>query len=286
MKNLLSVLVLTTGAGVFADDTVRATRPRIHRFDAGPTTKAAQKAAIVAAQKASAETAQKAAAEAESAEAAYVVAAHATAPRGSEDVETWVIIIMVVVSLTVVLLVSNRVLTASRRALVVSAVEETKALAASINERHLLPVVANPAITLHTKEFAVLQEHSTLYEYRSERVTTGIGTRMGVGSLPVYLGQSRSVSEDKLRMVASGILTLTNQRFVFAGNTETLSVPLNRILRLENQVKFITLSFEKRHKPAMFAVKNGVTWALLVKTLTQVQLDSPEFTGTIAMNIT
>ena len=165
---------------------------------------------------------------------------------------------------------------------VIKASEEVKAFIEQVNvSMKFEPISIN--LNLQNDEFAVLAEVATLYEYRTQRISTGVGTRVKIGGLPLYLGRSISQSEDKLKKVTQGMIYLTNKRIVFVGDNKNVTTALKDIVSVENALDHITVNSSKRQKPEIFTTKNGFYWGCLTQALTKMQLTSPVITSHIVL---
>jgi hypothetical protein len=110
-------------------------------------------------------------------------------------------------------------------------------------------------------EVALLDEPSTFYESRSYRVGGGAGTRIG----GVYVGGGVSQSQQRLKQIDTGRLTLTNKRLIFDGSMENRTLRLPDIVSVERWQDAIEVSTQRRAKSQVFVVENPVLWATMVK---------------------
>ncbi|MDN8960560.1 hypothetical protein Q0P93_14850, partial [Staphylococcus aureus] len=72
-----------------------------------------------------------------------------------------------------------------------------------------------PTALLKSGETCFLIDYVNMGEVVTERVRTYTGTRLKLGSTPVYLGGGKSVANEKQKNVAYGELVLTNFRLIF-----------------------------------------------------------------------
>ncbi len=173
---------------------------------------------------------------------------------------------------------------AKTQAKIQRAADEFLSYADAANATGTLPQEAGGGINLQKNEFIVLRESSTLYEYKAERRTTGGGTRVKVGNMPIYLGGSTSSSVDVLKEICAGTLMLTNKRLMFVGTQKSFTAALADIITIENALTQITVTSQKRQKPVIFTVRNGFFWYGLPQVLNQWQLTSPIMPGKLIVN--
>lgn len=194
-----------------------------------------------------------------------------------------IIIALVVITILVWLITKPRRAkqkTADRTATLISS---TRQFVDQINHNRRFSVITTQ-INLQKNEFAVLSTQSTCHEYKSERISTGAGTRIKVGGMPVYLGGTKSRSVDKLREASTGTLYLTNKRLIFIGTPKNHTFTLGEILSIENGIDHIIVTSQKRQKPLVFSVSNGFNWHIYFGALAQWNLESPETPGEIQLN--
>ena len=105
----------------------------------------------------------------------------------------------------------------------------------AISVQHRYRQYCGLALSLHLEqgEFAVRHARCDVGRNRSVKVGGGLGTRVGIGGFPIYLGGFKSVPKDELREVGAGELVLTNRRLLFLAGTHTIVIPLDRLLMCE-----------------------------------------------------
>lgn len=109
-------------------------------------------------------------------------------------------------------------------------------------------------------EVAILEEQSLLFESRAYRLYGGVGTRVG----GVYVGGGVSESQQRLKKIDEGILTLTNERLIFDGGLENRSITLSDILSVNPWLDAIEVSIHRKAKSQVFSVLNPFVWTMLI----------------------
>nr|DAN73726.1 MAG TPA: hypothetical protein [Caudoviricetes sp.] len=124
-----------------------------------------------------------------------------------------------------------------------------------------------PTALLKSGETCFLIDYVDMGEVVTESVRTYTGTRLKLGSTPVYLGGGKSVANEKQENVAYGELVLTNFRLIFVGNMRSIDLPLDKINGVECFHNSIRISQGGKNKPISFnTVFNPQLWkeAILV----------------------
>jgi hypothetical protein len=116
-------------------------------------------------------------------------------------------------------------------------------------------------LILQKGEAALLDESSVFFESRSYRVGGGAGTRIG----RVYVGGGVSESQQRLKQIDTGRLTLTTKRLIFDGSIENRSLRLPDILSVQRWSDAIEVSTQRRAKSQVFRVENPMIWATMVE---------------------
>lgn len=132
-------------------------------------------------------------------------------------------------------------------------------------------------LMLHGTEFAVLSEASNLSALKERSVSSGVGTRVKIGNLPIYLGQSQSVRQSSIEDFGTGHLVLTNKRLVFNGSTNQI-MDLTDITLIESQPD-VLLIVAKNGRPLRFKVRNTVLWNTLIRYLSATPLTANALTA-------
>ena len=141
------------------------------------------------------------------------------------------VIVLAIVAGLVALIAASYILPARRRKQSAARAEALKLDAKSFLDRCArngrFPTVSTNLI-LKGDEVAIFDEASILYESRSYRVSGGAGTRVG----KVWIGGGVSESQQRLKKIDKGRLTLTTARLVFDGSLAVsythLTLPTNR----------------------------------------------------------
>jgi|GEM_PF-5597509 len=123
------------------------------------------------------------------------------------------------------------------------------------------------SINLKQHEFVVCNQPASLYEYRTQRYSTGASVRVARG---VYVGGRQQHSYESLREVATGQVIVTNQRIVYLSTQHTRTVNLSDILSIEGDHGFLEVHTSKRQKPVLLGLPSFDTalLTLLVKLFT------------------
>jgi hypothetical protein len=138
-----------------------------------------------------------------------------------------------------------------------------------------LPVIDDPKILLRKGEVAhiaidaELMKHITLREYQgghsgfSFRVMKGVRYYIG-GSK----GESVVVGED-IQRVDGGVLTITSERVVFAGQRRSLEIPYGKLIGMDVWENGIRFNSSARTNVAMFTLFSGDMVAAIVNAAMQ-----------------
>jgi hypothetical protein len=173
------------------------------------------------------------------------------------------ILVLGVVFLLVALIAASYVLPARRKRESSAHMEELKQEAQAYFERCEQNGFPAPATNLVLKrgEEALLDEESILFESRAYRVSGGAGTRIG----RVWVGGGVSESQQRLKQIDSGRVTLTTMRLVFDGSMENRSIRLADIMSVEQWADAIEIGSHKRAKSLILRVNNPWIWSNMVK---------------------
>lgn len=133
-----------------------------------------------------------------------------------------------------------------------------------------------PTALLKSGETCFLIDYVNMGEVVTERVRTYTGTRLKLGSTPVYLGGGKSVANEKQKNVAYGELVLTNFRLIFVGNMRSIDLPLDKINSVECFQSSIRISQSGKNKPIFFnTVFNPQLWKEAILVLSDKKSDGP-----------
>lgn len=130
------------------------------------------------------------------------------------------------------------------------------------------------AANLREGEFALLAEEASLSQLRSVSTTNAVGTRVRLGSIPIYLGQARRHSDKELMGLGDGTLILTNQRLIFVGALDSFSEDLKKIVAVTGGIDFISVS-PARGSPRLFSEIRGLYWQAFFQLVTKHPLLAP-----------
>ena len=140
-------------------------------------------------------------------------------------------------------------------------------------------------LMLKDGEMAYYCSDADLYETRSVRTTTTAFT--GVRVMPsVYIGGSRggSSSTQEWMCISSGKLVVTNKRLIFDGGNTDRNILLSKIFSAESSVDGVEVSCENRQKSMIFACKNPLILAIIVRICASAP--DPGQLGEINLDIT
>lgn len=131
------------------------------------------------------------------------------------------------------------------------------------NEIERTGTLTRPAtqLMLQKGEVAIFDEKSILSESRAYRLYGGAGTRVG----GVYVGGGVSESQQRLKRIDEGILTLTNERLIFDGSLENRTLALSDILSVNPWLDAIEVSIRRRAKSQVFSASNPFIWTMLIE---------------------
>lgn len=118
-------------------------------------------------------------------------------------------------------------------------------------------------VILQAGEIALLDEASILYESRAYRVGGGAGTRIG----GMYIGGGVSESQQRLKEITQGRVTLTNERLIFDGSLENRTLRLPDIVSVEPWSDAIEVNTQRRAKSLVIQVANPILWTTMVEQI-------------------
>lgn len=153
-----------------------------------------------------------------------------------------------------------------------------------IKEREgMIPVESN--IIPKKGEQVFWEEKSSLYEIRSVRQyqsgSTGVRVFKGF-----YVGGSkgRSVSSYELTKLDDGVLSITNKRIIFNGQTIDRTITLDKVFSINRSLTEVEISVENRQKSMIFDVSNPFIFSMVFMICNQVE--DPTDLSQINLNIT
>jgi hypothetical protein len=133
---------------------------------------------------------------------------------------------------------------------------ESDAFLHALEQGEEMPVV-EPHLRLLDNECAYYCAPSSLYETRAVRhyQAGSVGFRVAKG---VWIGGSRgqSVSRQEWMRIDSGVLTVTNRRIVFEGQTQTRAFMLRQLVTVNSYRDSVELGVENRQKRMIFEADN------------------------------
>jgi len=155
----------------------------------------------------------------------------------------------------------------------------------SVNSSGSFPPVAASRIVSQPDNPVLAACQASVLEMTTEQVRGYLGARVKVGSLPVYIGQSRGTQKRKLSEVATGELALTPKALVFSGAQRSIDVELKHIVAIDIAIDAITISVKGRQKPYIFIVPNGFLSGMLVRNLIQIDLNGRSLPDGVKLQI-
>jgi type II secretory pathway pseudopilin PulG len=189
-------------------------------------------------------------------------------PVAEDNSLTWVVIAVVLVAVLIVVVAS--VSAAQRRARKEAMISQADAFLAGVRQRKALTPISTQLL-LKKGEDAYLEAVCSLNETRAVRQyqSGGVGFRIAKG---VYVGggRGRSVSVPEMTRIDSGRLVLTNRRLIFDGSVNDRTVPLDKIVSVNNFIDAVEISVENRQKSMYFTVPNPLIWATAIRILSSV----------------
>jgi hypothetical protein len=148
---------------------------------------------------------------------------------------------------------------------------QARAYMDDVQRRRALPQVGT-TIMLKPGENAFYYESCQLYETRAVRhfESGHAGFRIAKG---VYVGgtKGRSTSTQEWTQIDSGRLTITSKRLVFDGGRENRTVPLQKIIGVENNNSAMEVSVEGRQKSMIFTSSNPLILSAVIRICCQVE---------------
>ncbi len=145
-----------------------------------------------------------------------------------------------------------------------------------------LPIISDPPVILKRGEtahfvspVAVIEQKTDITTYRAYA-----GTRLKIGSLPIYLGGSapKKVSNEALTPMGDGWLIITNRRVVVSGTKINYSTQLDRITNWKLFTDAIQILWEGRYGGRFYKMDDPRVPALILETLIS-GVPSPESVG-------
>lgn len=128
-----------------------------------------------------------------------------------------------------------------------------------------IPQIASPII-LEPGEMAYFASPVSMTAQKTETLTKHnfIGSRVRLGGLPVYFGQSTPHKQSSEVMVDAGTgdFTLTNRFIIVVSDKETFSIPLSKIVDFEHYGSGIQIFVEGKHGGIIYTVSNP--WRLWI----------------------
>lgn len=114
--------------------------------------------------------------------------------------------------------------------------------------------------------------NAQLFEFQSTG-TSHVGTRVKLGSMPVYIGASTKNSPT-LKNTALGELGLTTKGLTFISDTRTVDIKFRSIAGVTVFGDGIQIASSELAKPLLFKLSNGILWGQLVRNALQLELNS------------
>lgn len=151
-------------------------------------------------------------------------------------------------------------------------VDQTLAYVQSVNSARSFPEARAERVLSRPDAPVLASCNCRLLEVTTEQARQYLGTRVKIGGMPIYLGQSATRSKTTIKETAQGELALTTKALIFSGAQKTIDLDLRKIVALDVAVDGITVSVSGRVKPFVFIIPNGILWGTLLKNLTQMEV--------------
>lgn len=130
------------------------------------------------------------------------------------------------------------------------------------------------AVIVPIGQVALLSEPSSLAEFQSDGGRSYLGTRVKVGQVPLYLGQSQRNARKVLQNIATGQLVLTDAGLLFVSTGKTVAIKLRDVVGVEATADSIVVNAANRVNPLMASVRNPVLWSLAIRLLAEGKLSA------------
>jgi hypothetical protein len=134
-----------------------------------------------------------------------------------------------------------------------------------------LPIISDPPVILKRGETAHFVSPVSVIEQKTETTTyrAYTGTRLKIGSLPIYLGGSapKKVSQEALTPMGDGWLVITNRRIVVSGTKINYSTSLDKITNWKLFTDAIQIMWEGRYGGRFYKVNDPRVPALILQAL-------------------
>ena len=173
----------------------------------------------------------------------------------------WIIVLALIAGAMVLISMHRQRTRANRQRRFRAMQEELEAFVTRAGEG-LTPI--STSLLLQKGEYGVLEEPTTPFETRAYRVYGGGGTRIK----GIYIGGGVSESQQRLREIDTGTLTLT-KRLVFDGTHENRSIRLSDLLSVNPWSDAVEVSSQRRAKSQIFRVSNPLIWTTIVESVVE-----------------
>ena len=160
--------------------------------------------------------------------------------------------------------------------------KEATAFLDNLRTTREFPAVANGGLLDKPTQPLLFTTNAELLELKTTTSRAHVGTRVNIGSLPLYLGRSDPISKTEITGTATGVLAVTTKALVFAGNARTQNMPLHRITSVDAMVDAIQVSVDNRAKPMWFKVQNPLLVSAVIQLAAQAGLSSRQILENIS----
>jgi hypothetical protein len=134
-----------------------------------------------------------------------------------------------------------------------------------------LPIISDPPLILKRGEIAHFVSPVSVIEQRTEITTyrAYAGTRLKIGSLPIYLGGSapKKVYNEALTPMGDGWLVITNRRIVVSGTKVNYSTPLDKITNWKLFTDALQIMWEGKYGGRFYKMDDPRVPALILQAL-------------------
>lgn len=137
----------------------------------------------------------------------------------------------------------------------------------AVQSTGIVPTTDIGPVLIPPGEKALLACESKLSELTSDGARNYLGTRVKIGSMPLYLGGSRSVSHKSYKQADSGHFVLTNKSAYFVGLRKTLSLKLQDIVAIHPTIDALVINIKNKAQPVALTTPNPILWSTVIHSL-------------------
>lgn len=136
------------------------------------------------------------------------------------------------------------------------------------NKGKSLTPLAEVSIRLRPGERAFWEENVALIESKSVRTHMSAGPSFRVArGVYMRMSRGRSKSHKEWQITDHGVFTITDERIVFTGDSESFSIPMTKVISTKAHRDSIQFNCDARKSFLIFVVKNSLIVNEIVKTI-------------------